>query len=569
MFNSLSNFFKGAYNTLKSAVSLGGGQTAAASQAIPQKTYGTAIIDGKSQQVIYDPSIKISKASTIIPQVYPGSAGAGSNQNTNVGQFAPIEPKTISSGKTADTFNPQTALSLLGGYAPSSTISSSDFGGTATSTSSIGSPVTLPQTARGVNPKIDTTAIAGKVAGLYQRNPDGSFTEVKEDKQPTVDDKVKARVDALDKYMGAKPSVYDDPQVEEARKEKTRIQEALRSPMNELNAVISEQTQNLLKLRKVGASEGVTEEVYGNQERSINYDAAIRALPLKASISALQGDLELATDYLTELTQIKSDQINRQYEYKMAQLKSIDGVLDEEERRESAKLQAKYTNDLKREDDLIKMQVELTQKLYDNKDSMSPEALTSRVNRVNAATSLQGAVQAAGQYGVKTGSNISTDNERALMSQFRNEQIVKDYNEILGQKGTIDAYIKNGVGGPADLALVFAFMKGLDPTSVVRETEYSNAAKSGNIFQGVWTKFNGYFKEKGGILPANVRQEFQNLVNQRLAVKQKQYENVKANYEGIAERQKLDPRNVIIDYASGGGSNGETGQSNDDPLKLF
>jgi hypothetical protein len=35
----------------------------------------------------------------------------------------------------------------------------------------------------------------------------------------------------------------------------------------------------------------------------------------------------------------------------------------------------------------------------------------------------------------------------------------------------------------------------------------------------------------------------------------KQYDNVKANYEGIAKRQGLNPQNVIIDYGSGGNTN--------------
>jgi hypothetical protein len=151
-----------------------------------------------------------------------------------------------------------------------------------------------------------------------------------------------------------------------------------------------------------------------------------------------------------------------------------------------------------------------------------------------------------------TTTNASTDNERALMTQFRGEPIVKDFNDILAQKGTIDSYIQNGIGGPADLALVFAFMKGLDPSSVVRETEYDTAAKSGNIFQGAFAKFNGYFKENGGFLPNNVKKEFQNLVNIKLSVKQKQYENVKSQYESIAERQGLNKQNVVIDYAAGG-----------------
>lgn len=166
------------------------------------------------------------------------------------------------------------------------------------------------------------------------------------------------------------------------------------------------------------------------------------------------------------------------------------------------------------------------------------------------------------------GSNQMTDNERALMTQFRGEQIVKDFNEVLAQKGTIDAYIQNGVGGPADLALVFSFMKGLDPTSVVRESEYETAAKSGNIFAGVFAKFNGYFKEKGGFLPPSVREEFQNLVNQKLGVKKAQYDNLKIQYRGIAERQGLNPDNVAINYEAGG-VEGDEEVNPDDPMGIF
>ena len=71
--------------------------------------------------------------------------------------------------------------------------------------------------------------------------------------------------------------------------------------------------------------------------------------------------------------------------------------------------------------------------------------------------------------------------------------------------------IDSGVGGPGDLMLVFEFMKALDPTSVVRESEYESAAKSGNIFAGAYARFNGYLKEKGGFLPENVKKSF--LVN--------------------------------------------------------
>lgn len=144
--------------------------------------------------------------------------------------------------------------------------------------------------------------------------------------------------------------------------------------------------------------------------------------------------------------------------------------------------------------------------------------------------------------------NQMTDNERAFFGQFRSEPIVKNYNEVVNKKLSVDAIVDRGVGGPADLALVFEFMKALDPTSVVRESEYDTAAKSGNIFAGAFARFNGYFKEEGGFLPENVQQEFSNLVDKKLAVAQRQYDTVADQYSEIAQRQGLNPDNVVLRY---------------------
>lgn len=146
-------------------------------------------------------------------------------------------------------------------------------------------------------------------------------------------------------------------------------------------------------------------------------------------------------------------------------------------------------------------------------------------------------------------SNQMTDNERAAQTLFQGNQIVKDYNTVVNQKNTIDKIISNGVGGPADVSTIFTFMKALDPNSVVRESEYDKAAASGNLFQGAWTKFNGYFKDKGGILPENVKQEFQNLVNQKLAAQGMSYKNLADRTKEIAKRQGMNPDNVVIDFS--------------------
>jgi len=114
-----------------------------------------------------------------------------------------------------------------------------------------------------------------------------------------------------------------------------------------------------------------------------------------------------------------------------------------------------------------------------------------------------------------------------IRSQFVTNPIVKNYNEVVNKSYTVDQILQRGeLGGPADLALVFEFMKALDPTSVVRESEYEAAAKSGNIFSGIFTRFNkGYFSPEGGILPEEVKKSFAELVKIKMDASTRQYDN--------------------------------------------
>jgi hypothetical protein len=122
--------------------------------------------------------------------------------------------------------------------------------------------------------------------------------------------------------------------------------------------------------------------------------------------------------------------------------------------------------------------------------------------------------------------NIVSQVDR-LSSSFDSAPITKNYNEVLNKKLSVDAIIQSGVKGPADLALVFEFMKSLDPTSVVRESEYATAAASGNIFSGWAARFNGYMSEGGGFLPEQVRADFQQLTNEKFNVIDRQYSNLR------------------------------------------
>lgn len=174
-------------------------------------------------------------------------------------------------------------------------------------------------------------------------------------------------------------------------------------------------------------------------------------------------------------------------------------------------------------------------------------------------------LQALGQAyadSTKTGSsstlsNQQLDNERALLSMYVSQPIVKDYNTVVSQKLSIDRILNSGVGGAQDLATVYSFMKALDPGSVVRESEYDAAAKSGNIFTGALARFNGLFNPSGGILSPQLKKEFQNIINARMLAQQEQYNNYRNQIRDIASRQGLNPDNTTIDFTGTLGGSGD------------
>lgn len=121
---------------------------------------------------------------------------------------------------------------------------------------------------------------------------------------------------------------------------------------------------------------------------------------------------------------------------------------------------------------------------------------------------------------------------RMIAAAFDNSPIVKNFNELQSRAATMNAIVKSGrVSGPTDIALIFDFMKALDPTSVVREQEYATAAKAGNLFLGAMARFNGsWFSESGGILPEAVRQDFLRTIRVKFEAATAQYQNQKKEY---------------------------------------
>lgn len=169
---------------------------------------------------------------------------------------------------------------------------------------------------------------------------------------------------------------------------------------------------------------------------------------------------------------------------------------------------------------------------------------------------VKGTPKASAESGLTPAQINSTVN--SIASAFDNEPIVKTYNETINKARTVEQIINSGVGGPGDLALVFEFMKGLDPTSVVRESEYASASKSGNIFSGVMAQFNGYLKPEGGFLPDKVKQAFNSILQSKLDTVTQQYQNLKSEYQRQIDDAYSGKPRQITSYETNFGSNNQT-----------
>lgn len=148
---------------------------------------------------------------------------------------------------------------------------------------------------------------------------------------------------------------------------------------------------------------------------------------------------------------------------------------------------------------------------------------------------------------------VSFKQERQLRQEFTG--LSKDF---ISQR---DAYARiqasgNDPSAAGDLALIFNFMKVLDPGSVVRESEFDNAAQA-----RAWLterKEEGYriptFVEQGILkldkgleLTAVQRQDFLKRGAKLFDRAQRQHDKRVKQFTGLAERAGLDVEDVVID----------------------
>ena len=148
----------------------------------------------------------------------------------------------------------------------------------------------------------------------------------------------------------------------------------------------------------------------------------------------------------------------------------------------------------------------------------------------------------AGASNINLGDQKAFDNTLKLRSDFRSEPVYKGFQEIESAYGQINKGL-DAKSPAGDLAAATKFMKLLDPTSVVRESELAMAMSA----TGALDRLYNYAKmlTTGEKLTPNQRDDFRTLANEFYSTSYNQYNTKRDEYVGIAERNKLSVEDVV------------------------
>lgn len=138
------------------------------------------------------------------------------------------------------------------------------------------------------------------------------------------------------------------------------------------------------------------------------------------------------------------------------------------------------------------------------------------------------------------------DLESKLRDEFNKNDVVKVFNEQVASFGRINASVSDP-SAAGDLALIFNFMKLLDPGSVVREGEFANAQNAAGVPERVVNVYNNLIK--GERLNEKQRKDFFDRANMLYGKAKNSFDRQYERYKKLAERQDIDPSLVVYDYS--------------------
>lgn len=133
--------------------------------------------------------------------------------------------------------------------------------------------------------------------------------------------------------------------------------------------------------------------------------------------------------------------------------------------------------------------------------------------------------------------------EKDLSSQYLGTDPVKTYQVVRNGYEKVRASATSD-SGPGDMSMIFAYMKMLDPTSVVREGEFATAENAGGVGQTVSNLYNKVLT--GERLTPELRKQFLAAAEQLYAEASKNVGDINSQYSSRATQWGVDPSRFII-----------------------
>jgi hypothetical protein len=154
----------------------------------------------------------------------------------------------------------------------------------------------------------------------------------------------------------------------------------------------------------------------------------------------------------------------------------------------------------------------------------------------------------------RTLSNTLRDDFNILSKDFR---IINDsYNRILA--------LSTDPSAAGDIGIIFSYMKILDPTSVIRESEFATAANAASVPDSIRNMYN---KALTGERISWNRDDFIKQAYNMYKAKEANQKQIINKYTNIANRWGMNPQDVITDIQGPKTFSGEIRNMSDEELK--
>ena len=398
--------------------------------------------------------------------------------------------------------------------------------------------------AQAVPESVDFTANnKGLIGGESGFITDGNFLvggeTGTEDKYAGLEQNQRFYQDQLSQYMEDRTTGAD---IQRDLERETGIKE-LRQKEADLSAQLNTITANrdAAQLGLEGQGRGITDTIIGGQQARIGREAAIQALPVQAQLAAAQGNVALAEAHINTWGTIMMQDAATDFNFKKELLTSSKDFANSIQLAKIADLDKANDRKYQEQQDLISAKTQAMSNALGqgapssvsiaiqnatnptevaealgkyNADLLAREAQQASINASRVSTALNQqqlndikTKNAQIQAAVDSGAIIMDENQREdaykLSKDFETES--STFKDQVGAYNRIIASAEDP-SAAGDLALIFNYMKMLDPGSVVREGEFANAENSGGVPQKIRNQYNKIMT--GERLPQEIRNDF-------------------------------------------------------------